>query len=341
MTDDNGTVGMLIQRSISKLPERLFLALAVALACFLLPFEATARTIYVDDDQSGRGDGTREAPYATITEAAKRARSGDVVAVAPGTYRDPITIERSGSRAAPIVIRPIKAGTVLIDGSRTPRGSDLVRILADYVVFEGFEIRNAKRSAISIWGARGVTIRENKISGSVRSAIWAGHDRPGQSQGIRIEKNIVFGNVLENRARNWSRGWARAIAVDLTRGAIIRGNRVYNNFGEGIGALSTRDVKIHSNVVYDNFSVNIYLDNAPATSVRGNVVYTKRNRQFYRHGSPALGIAIANEHTRFPKQSTSIRVTENKLAGVGDVIYGTWGANTGLKNSVIGPNQVN
>ncbi|MDJ0638039.1 MAG: right-handed parallel beta-helix repeat-containing protein [Paracoccaceae bacterium] len=319
---------------------RVFWMLVAAFALGIFPSEVDARTIYVDDDQTGRGNGSRAAPYATITEAANRVQRGDVVVVAPGVYTDRVQIKRGGSQDNPVTFRPMKRGTVIIDGSETRRDSDLVKIIANNVIFEGFEIRNARRSGISIWGSRNVTIRGNTISGSVRSAIWAGYSRPGKSKGILIEGNTVYGNVLENRSRSWSSGWARAIGVDLTEGAVVHKNRVYHNYGEGIGALSTENVKIYSNTVFDNFSVNIYLDNAPQTSVRGNNVYTKRKSSFYRNRKPAAGIVIANERTRFMKPSSNIRVTENRLTGVGDVFYGTWGANTGLKNSVIGPNRI-
>ena len=45
--------------------------------------------IYHVSARAGRGgDGTREKPFQTITEAAKIACAGDEVLVAPGVYRE-------------------------------------------------------------------------------------------------------------------------------------------------------------------------------------------------------------------------------------------------------------
>jgi hypothetical protein len=54
-----------------------------------------------------------------------------------------------------------------------------------------------------------------------------------------------------------------ALQVSMSDQALVRGNRVFMNYGEGIGVLSSRAVLIENNLSYDNYSVMIYLDNAP------------------------------------------------------------------------------
>ena len=54
--------------------------------------------IYHVSARAGRGgDGTREKPFQTITEAAKIACAGDEVLVAPGVYREYVNPVNGGS----------------------------------------------------------------------------------------------------------------------------------------------------------------------------------------------------------------------------------------------------
>ncbi|NOZ19754.1 MAG: DUF1565 domain-containing protein [Planctomycetes bacterium] len=52
--------------------------------------------------------GTADAPLATITAAAERAKAGDVIHVYPGIYREAFTIEQNGTREKPIRLEGIR-----------------------------------------------------------------------------------------------------------------------------------------------------------------------------------------------------------------------------------------
>ena len=67
--------------------------LATLLVSLLLAAPASARDWYVDGSAAGPGTGTRARPYRTIQSAINRARSGDTVLVAIGTYRETITLK--------------------------------------------------------------------------------------------------------------------------------------------------------------------------------------------------------------------------------------------------------
>lgn len=68
--------------------------------------EPTLRTLFVapwgDDGNPGTDPG---APLATIQEAADRAQPGDLVSIAPGVYREEVTVPTSGTASQPIVFR--------------------------------------------------------------------------------------------------------------------------------------------------------------------------------------------------------------------------------------------
>lgn len=297
---------------------------------------ANARTLYVDAASTG-GSGTSAAPFNSISLAAKNAQPGDTVLVRRGVYSGQVKINKSGRSGAPITFRGERGA--IIDGSRT-RVDTLIDIGGDHIVFEGFEVRNASRTGIGLWGTFHSVVRKNVVVGSQGAGIWVGHDRRGGSGQNIVEYNVVSDNCRMNRARNRNSGWPIGIAIAVSDRSIVRANRVYENHGEGIGVLSSTDVKVHGNTVYDNFSVNIYLDNAPKTYVQSNTIGSTGNPTFFRHKRPPAGVLIANEDTRYQMASTGIAVVSNTMIGVEDVYYGTYGLNTGLHDSVISPNKV-
>lgn len=81
--------------------------------------EPTLRTLYVSPSGANGNNGlTPGAAVQTIQRAADLAQAGDVVRVAPGVYREAVTLPRSGTATQPIVFRGDGAGVVL-DGSST------------------------------------------------------------------------------------------------------------------------------------------------------------------------------------------------------------------------------
>lgn len=296
---------------------------------------------YVSKSGKDANAGTLAKPYRTIAKALTRVKAGDRVFVRAGVYQELVRLTTSGTSAAPIRILAYPGETVTIDGAATPADTDLVTITGSHATLAGFVIRNAKRSGIAVWGAQATTLARNVIRDCRRGGIWVGHDSRTQSRGHVIEDNTVYRTCLENAARNWSGGWPRAIAVDMSDDTIVRRNRVRQNYGEGVGALSSYGVRILDNHVHDNFSVNIYLDNAPWTSVLGNRLFHTGDAEFFRNGKPALSVLIANEEAAYPLPSSNITVTHNTIAGLEAPFYdGSYGLGGGLAEGVLAPNTL-
>jgi pectin methylesterase-like acyl-CoA thioesterase len=106
----------------SLLRRRLVLALAFSVTVAAGDARA-AGTYYVDGSNpscSNTGPGTQGTPYCTISAAvAAQAGPGTTIKIAPGTYREQVTIPTSGTAGSPLVIEG--TGTfgqqVVIDGS--------------------------------------------------------------------------------------------------------------------------------------------------------------------------------------------------------------------------------
>ena len=67
--------------------------------------EITGMTIYVNINAGRDGDGTKERPFRSINDAAKIAKPGDEVVVAPGVYREYVDPVNGGTEDARIVYR--------------------------------------------------------------------------------------------------------------------------------------------------------------------------------------------------------------------------------------------
>ncbi len=79
--------------------------------------EPTLRTLYVAPDGDDGNPGTDPAhPLRTVQESANRAQAGDLISIAPGIYRESVTVSSSGTGAQPIVFRGGAPGAVL-DGA--------------------------------------------------------------------------------------------------------------------------------------------------------------------------------------------------------------------------------
>ena len=69
---------------------------------------------YVDVNAPQCGCGTPDRPFRSIQEAARKARPGDEVLVAPGVYREYVDPIHGGTEAAPITYR----STVIENGKQ-------------------------------------------------------------------------------------------------------------------------------------------------------------------------------------------------------------------------------
>ena len=296
--------------------------------------------LFVSPDGNDGSAGTLDAPLASIDHAMGLAEPGDTILVRGGLYAGPVKIWNGGGEGAPVTIKAYPGERPIIDGLGTAADTDLVSIFASHVHLEGFEIRRATRAGISVWSATDVTIIDNIVHDVVRCGIWIGSDRLGISTGHRIERNIIFNTVLENKAGTWSENWCRGIAVDVSTDTIVRANTVFKNYGEGIGSLSSRYIEYRDNIVYDNFSSNLYLDNSQHIVATGNIFFHTGDERFFRNGKPCVGLPIANEYTEFEMPTIGIVVRDNIFAGVKPGFYDDshgWGG--GIKDLVIGPNQ--
>ena len=72
---------------------------------------------YVDCNATHPGDGSKNRPFRTISQAAFVAQAGDQVLVAPGVYREEVSPRWAGTKDAPIVYRSAEPRAAVITGA--------------------------------------------------------------------------------------------------------------------------------------------------------------------------------------------------------------------------------
>ena len=77
---------------------------------------------YVDQNAAVFGKGTQDAPFKTISEAAKIAVPGDEVIVAPGVYREYVDPVNAGTEEARITYRSAEPLQAVITGAEPLTG---------------------------------------------------------------------------------------------------------------------------------------------------------------------------------------------------------------------------
>ena len=276
-----------------KMGRKIFLASAG----FITLSAGLANTLYIAPTGSDSiGTGSFANPYQTISYGESMATPGTEVIVRGGIYYEHVKTHGSGTTGNYVWMHPYHGETAVIDGTGLPPSTDLVSLYANYVIFDGFEVRNSPDNGIAEWGAN-VQLINNKVHDNYNTGIYCGgtncHD-------VLIQKNTVYRNILMNSVNPGSVNWGQGITIwaDLTKNwnITVQSNDVYNNWGEGIGSVKTLGTVIANNTVHDNFSIEIYIDSSPNVTVSGNFTYWTGDTRFVdvikHYGPIGLGTSI-------------------------------------------------
>ncbi|HYE94845.1 MAG TPA: right-handed parallel beta-helix repeat-containing protein [Rubricoccaceae bacterium] len=239
--------------------------------CLLAAPLASAATYHVAPGGSDSNDGSASAPWATLQHAADEVRAGDTVLVHDGTYVG-FQIETSGTAAAPIVFRALSLN-VVVNEENPVRGQHHINVEgADYVVIEGFRVRDADVTGIRVVIARGVVVKHNVIGPNGRWGILTGFApdvqilnnetfQSGLEHGIYVSNSdvpndnpIIRGNVSYGNGRNGIQlnGDCFAGGDGVIEGALIEHNVVFDNANKGLSIISAPEARIQNNLIYDN-----------------------------------------------------------------------------------------
>ena len=232
----------------------------------------------------------RDGPVSRITDALALVRTGGVVVVEPGLYREPtIIVDRPMSLIG-------RDGAVLDgEGARA-----LLSIRADDVVVRGLSFRNVgaseveDRAAIRVTDARGCTIEHNTFDDTFFGIYL------GRVEGCRIAGNVLRGlGTSEATSGNGIHLWSsRDITIEDNRIAghrdgiylefatsnVIRRNHAEGNVRYGLHFMFSEDCRYEENVFRRN--------QAGVTVMYTKGVVMARNRFEGNWGAAAYGLLL-------------------------------------------------
>ena len=255
----------------------------IHLSSFLLLLLVIGQTQGVDLFVSPQGLdvnlGTVTQPLRTINRAYGLAVPGTTIIIKPGVYNDytsgwGLRLGRSGTAAAPIILRSEVKGGAVIDGQNAADRNVAVYLDGSYNVVDGFEIRGGPKGGLKIWGNNNQIIN-NEIhhNGNVVSASTFGQD------GIYSDKvtrdNVYRGNLVRDNGRPGS---------NLDHGLYLCGDNelVINNvslrnaaYGIQVAGYTTvANMRIYNNVIAFNGKSGIVLwQTLSGIDIKNNIIY--------------------------------------------------------------------
>ncbi len=303
---------------------------------------AAGHAFYVAPDGDDSNAGAIDSPWATIQRAADTIAPGDVACVRGGTYREIVTVTRSGSvEAGPITLQAMPGENALIDGAGlgVPDGQyGLVTLVdASDVTIRGFEIANYETAStndvpigVYVTGAgTGVRIESNHIHDIRTSANGCEANAFGlKVDGTRAPESISNLVIADNEIDHLVLGCSESFSLDgNVEHWTIERNHVHDTNNIGIGAIGFEDVApdpafdqardgtIRDNVVHDitSFGNPAYGEEYSADGIYvdgGTRITIERNRIF----RVDLGIELASEHA---SRATSEVIARNNLVYFG------------------------
>ena len=296
--------------------------------------KAAGNVYYVSTTGNDANPGTASAPFKTFARANAVLIPGSTLYVYAGVYNQSLKITKSGASGAWINVYPL-GGAVVIDMLRT--ASSGLDVRASFVQVNNLAVTNSAEVCVNLAGSNLI------VNGLLVHTCTSHGIQANNSTNVVIVNNRVVNTVLSNVGRALPRGWGSAIKVRESNTVLIQGNKVYNNYGEGMGTRGI-NVTIRGNTVYNNYSVNIYT-NSENTLIERNFVYCTPNSGFERSGLPAVGIGLAEEYyPGWGARLKNARVLNNIVAycrngvrymGADDGVIGG-----GLKNAIIAHNTL-
>ncbi len=190
------------------------------------------------------------------------AQPGDVITLQSSTYKQDVTICRSGTATAPITLRGAGVGKSIIAGKLRVQG-------AAYVVLEDFDINaTGKDDAVRITApAHNVTVRRVHLYG-------------GTGYGVRVENDVHTVAIENSEIDHFDSGSSDAHGVGIMTASdvSVRGCNIHHNSGDAIQS-NTPDYP-----GYNRFASNVTIEGNELHENRENAVDIKSTH----------GIAVRN-----------------------------------------------
>ncbi len=240
---------------------------------------------YVSPTGNDSNTGSISSPFKTLTYATNKLQPGDTLLLFGGTYNEKLRVTTVGTAAFPVTVGPVPGQQPIIDAAYafTPA----VAIAGSYVNISGLTVKNASSICELLSGSH-IESKNMIITGCTS------HGTQVTGTYITVDSHTIYNSTIENKAKTWSGGWGSALKIREADNVIVKNNKIYKNYGEGMGVRGT-NVSITDNLMYDNYSVNLYIDNTNNVQAERNIIACTSDAGYYRSGAPASGISFGVE----------------------------------------------
>jgi parallel beta-helix repeat protein len=286
------------------------ICVCIGLIYFVQSVLAAKSTYYVSGQGNDSNSGTQSLPFKSFAKAISVLHPGDTLVILGGSYTEKLLVNVSGTVAEPITIQAAPGQRVTIDSQNVRAAPVEVPLNSSHIHLRDLEVTGSTFECVLVRGQH-IAIH----SFNVHSCQKFGYRLTGQN--ITIEHSTCHDSVTENRGGgNTSGGWGSCIKSGPgSANLILRNNRVYNNWGEGIIVGQAAGAKVYGNTVHDNYSQNIYIGNAYDVDVFGNMTYAT-NPVYFRGGAAANCISASEENiSGWGARLKNVRVFNNIAMG--------------------------
>lgn len=208
----------------------------------------------------------------SIQSAIDRSKSGDIVKINPGTYRETVKL-KSGLRLRgagreqvkieypdgnPIRAKNVKnveiQGVSIVSGGRKPFAAVILERV-DGITFKGCRVTGSFLSGIELKHSANIAIEDCIISGNTQTGILV-----NDSKDIRIIKNQIEENNLQG------------IVLEGSTGIVISGNKILQNKAAGIFVYKDSTVTINENLIRGNRLSGVEIQNSEGEVVNNTII---------------------------------------------------------------------
>ena len=182
----------------------------------------SAATIHVAP--GGTGTGTSAAPFGRVQDGLDVAQPGDVVSVAPGSYKETVRTVRAGTSSARITLRARGSrGSVVLTAS-----GRVLTVSHPYVTVEGLVLDGSYGSDDAVRvasGASAFVLRNTEVRRTSHDAVDIG-----------AASNVVIEDSLIHHAWNAAGGRtdAHGVVAGAVRGLTIRRTEIHTFSGDAV-----------------------------------------------------------------------------------------------------------
>jgi plastocyanin len=302
----------------------------------------------VDVTASGEAGTTRTAAgtlhvpadYPTIQRAVDAARPGALVLVAPGTYREAVTVT-----SPDIVIRGEERNTTIVDGEF--RRDNGFKVLADGVAIENITARNFRSNGFfwtGVTGYRGsyLTAWRNGDYGiyafdSTRGRFDHSYGAGSPDAGFYIGQCFPCDAVIDHVTAEWNGiGYSGTNAGGnlFVINSEWRNNRVgiVPNSGSSEKLAPQHDAIVAGNVVHDNNNTKTGAIDIAQTALGNGILVAGGNDNLvahnlvYSHDIVGIGVTPLPEKVLSPDNKNAVNFTSSNNRVVDNVVRGSGAA---------------